>query len=195
MVCADIDARKVERLKANDIPIYEPGLEEMVRRNQVEERLRFTTDVGAAVEGAQVVFIAVGTPPDEDGSADLQHVLAVARTIGRHMNGSKVVVTKSTVPGGHRREGACGGARRRPRQPFWVCSNPEFLKEGAAIDDFMKPDRIVVGVDAEEVSRGHGGALRARSCAPGIRCSSWTFPPPRSPSTLPTPCWPPGSRS
>ena len=87
VVCADIDARKVERLKANDIPIYEPGLEELVRRNQAEERLSFTTDVGAAVKGAQVVFIAVGTPPDEDGSADLQHVLSVASTIGRNMNG------------------------------------------------------------------------------------------------------------
>ena len=98
VVCADIDARKVERLKANDIPIYEPGLEELVRRNQAEQRLSFTTDVGAAVKGSQVVFIAVGTPPDEDGSADLQHVLSAASTIGRNMNRSKVEVTKSTVP-------------------------------------------------------------------------------------------------
>ena len=149
VVCADIDARKVERLKANDIPIYEPGLEELVRRNQAEERLSFTTDVGAAVKGAQVVFIAVGTPPDEDGSADLQHVLSVASTIGRNMNGSKVVVTKSTVPVGTA-ERVRAAVKAETKTPFWVCSNPEFLKEGAAIDDFMKPDRIVVGVDAAE---------------------------------------------
>jgi len=149
VVCADIDARKVERLKANDIPIYEPGLEELVRRNQAEERLSFTTDVGAAVKGAQVVFIAVGTPPDEDGSADLQHVLSVASTIGRNMTGSKVVVTKSTVPVGTA-ERVRAAVKAETMTPFWVCSNPEFLKEGAAIDDFMKPDRIVVGVDAAE---------------------------------------------
>ncbi|HSE68510.1 MAG TPA: UDP-glucose/GDP-mannose dehydrogenase family protein [Gemmatimonadales bacterium] len=149
VVCADIDARKVERLKANDIPIYEPGLEELVRRNQAEERLSFTTDVGAAVKGAQVVFIAVGTPPDEDGSADLQHVLSVASTIGRNMNGSKVVVTKSTVPVGTA-ERVRAAVKAETKMAFWVCSNPEFLKEGAAIDDFMKPDRIVVGVDAAE---------------------------------------------
>ncbi|HEY7684173.1 MAG TPA: UDP-glucose/GDP-mannose dehydrogenase family protein [Gemmatimonadales bacterium] len=149
VICADIDARKVERLKQNDIPIYEPGLEEMVRRNQGEGRLSFSPDVGGAVERARVVFIAVGTPPGEDGSADLQHVLSVARTIGRHLNGPKVVVTKSTVP---------VGTAERVRQAiaaesagsFSVCSNPEFLKEGAAIEDFMKPDRIVVGVDSDE---------------------------------------------
>ena len=149
VVCADIDARKIERLKANDIPIYEPGLEELVRRNQADQRLSFTTDVGAAVEAAQVVFIAVGTPPDEDGSADLQHVLSVAGTIGRHMNRSKVVVTKSTVPVGTA-ERVRAAVKAETKVPFWVCSNPEFLKEGAAIDDFMKPDRIVVGVDAAE---------------------------------------------
>ena len=149
VVCADIDARKVERLKANDIPIYEPGLEELVRRNQAEQRLNFTTDVGAAVKGSQVVFIAVGTPPDEDGSADLQHVLSAASTIGRNMNGSKVVVTKSTVPVGTA-ERVRAAVKAETEVPFWVCSNPEFLKEGAAIDDFMKPDRIVVGVDAAE---------------------------------------------
>jgi UDPglucose 6-dehydrogenase len=149
VVCADIDARKIERLTANDIPIYEPGLEDMVRRNQAEGRLRFTTDVGAAVERSRVVFIAVGTPPGEDGSADLQHVLSVARTIGRHLNGPKVVVTKSTVPVGtaERVRTAIGS---ETSGPFSVCSNPEFLKEGAAIDDFMKPDRIVVGVDSED---------------------------------------------
>jgi UDPglucose 6-dehydrogenase len=149
VACVDIDSAKVARLQANEIPIYEPGLEEMVRRNQAEGRLRFTTDVGAAVERSRVVFIAVGTPPEEDGSADLQHVLDVARTVGRHMNTSKVVVTKSTVPVGtaERVRTAIAG---ETRQPFSVCSNPEFLKEGAAIDDFMKPDRIVVGVDDDD---------------------------------------------
>jgi UDPglucose 6-dehydrogenase len=149
VVCADIDARKIERLKANDIPIYEPGLEELVRRNQAEQRLGFTTDVGAAVDRSRVVFIAVGTPPDEDGSADLQHVLAVAATIGRHMSDHKIVVTKSTVPVGTA-ERVRAAIRAETREPFSVCSNPEFLKEGAAIDDFMKPDRIVIGVDSDE---------------------------------------------
>ena len=148
VICADIDARKIERLKQNDIPIYEPGLEEMVRRNQADRRLTFTTDVGKAVEEARVVFIAVGTPPGEDGSADLQHVLAVARTIGRHLNGPKVVVTKSTVPVGTA-EKVRGAVSAETKGTFYVCSNPEFLKEGAAIDDFMKPDRIVVGVDQD----------------------------------------------
>ncbi|MBK6424229.1 MAG: UDP-glucose/GDP-mannose dehydrogenase family protein [Gemmatimonadetes bacterium] len=148
VVCADIDARKIERLKQNDIPIYEPGLEEMVRRNQADRRLTFTTDVGKAVEEARVVFIAVGTPPGEDGSADLQHVLAVARTIGRHLNGPKVVVTKSTVPVGTA-EKVRSAVAAETQGTFYVCSNPEFLKEGAAIDDFMKPDRIVVGVDQD----------------------------------------------
>ena len=149
VVCADIDARKIERLKHNDIPIYEPGLEDMVRRNQAEGRLNFTTDVGGSVERSQVVFIAVGTPPGDDGSADLQHVLAVARTIGKHLNGHKVVVTKSTVPVGTA-EKVRAAIKDETRGAFSVCSNPEFLKEGAAIDDFMKPDRIVVGVDSEQ---------------------------------------------
>lgn len=148
VVCADIDARKVERLKANDIPIYEPGLEDMVRRNQADGRLTFSTDVGEAVASSRVVFIAVGTPPDEDGSADLQHVLAVARTIGTHMKEHMVVVTKSTVPVGTA-ERVRKAIAAVTKIPFSVCSNPEFLKEGAAIDDFMKPDRIVVGVDTE----------------------------------------------
>ncbi|MDX2122266.1 MAG: UDP-glucose/GDP-mannose dehydrogenase family protein [Gemmatimonadota bacterium] len=149
VICADIDLRKIERLRQNDIPIYEPGLEDLVRRNQAEGRLSFTTDVGHAVEQARVVFIAVGTPPGEDGSADLQHVLAVARTIGRHLNGPKVVVTKSTVPVGTA-EKVRAAVQGETQGPFYVCSNPEFLKEGAAIDDFMKPDRIVVGVDRDE---------------------------------------------
>jgi UDPglucose 6-dehydrogenase len=149
VVCADVDARKVARLNAGEMPIYEPGLEAMIHRNRTEGRLAFTTDVGAAVEHGQVVFIAVGTPPGEDGSADLQHVLSVARTIGQHMNQSKVVVTKSTVPVGTA-ERVRAAIRGETRTPFHVCSNPEFLKEGAAIEDFMKPDRVVLGVDSEE---------------------------------------------
>jgi UDPglucose 6-dehydrogenase len=149
VVCADVDARKIARLTQSDLPIYEPGLEPLVQRNQAEGRLRFTTDVGAAVEHGRVVFVAVGTPPGEDGSADLQHVLSVARTIGQHMNECKVIVTKSTVPVGTA-ERVRAAIRAETRAPFHVCSNPEFLKEGAAIDDFMKPDRVVLGVDSEE---------------------------------------------
>lgn len=151
VICADVDKGKVAALKKGKIPIYEPGLESLVVSNQAEGRLSFTTDVGAAVEAAEVVFIAVGTPPDEDGSADLQHVLAVARTIGDHMNGPKVVITKSTVPVGT----ACKvreAIAERTSERFYVCSNPEFLKEGAAVDDFMKPDRVVVGVDSDEAA-------------------------------------------
>jgi UDPglucose 6-dehydrogenase len=121
-------------------------------RNQREGRLTFTTDVGNAVERSEVVFIAVGTPPDEDGSADLQHVLAVATTIGKHMNVSKVVVTKSTVPVGTA-EKVRAQIARETKTPFHVCANPEFLKEGAAVEDFMKPDRVVVGVDSPEAAR------------------------------------------
>jgi len=149
VVCADVDPRKIARLLESDIPIYEPGLEPLVRRNQLEGRLKFTTDVGAAVAHGKVVFIAVGTPPGEDGSADLQHVLSVARTIGEHMNEPKVVVTKSTVPVGTA-ERVRGAIRGETRVPFYVCSNPEFLKEGAAIEDFMKPDRVILGVDSDE---------------------------------------------
>ncbi len=146
VVCADVDAEKIERLRRNDIPIYEPGLEPLVRRNQADGRLAFTTDVGAAVERAQVVFIAVGTPPGEDGSADLQHVIDVARVIGRHLNEPKVVATKSTVPVGTA-ERVREAIQAETDVPFSVCANPEFLKEGAAVDDFMKPDRVIVGVD------------------------------------------------
>ncbi|MGH7538936.1 MAG: UDP-glucose dehydrogenase family protein, partial [Gemmatimonadales bacterium] len=150
--CADLDAAKIAGLKQNKLPIYEPGLEPLVVRNQREGRLQFTTDVAGAIESADVVFIAVGTPPDEDGSADLQHVLAVARTIGQHMNQPKIVATKSTVPVGTAdlvRAEIAG----HTRTPFHVCSNPEFLKEGAAVDDFMKPNRVIVGVDHEEARR------------------------------------------
>ena len=149
VVCADLDAGKIQRLRRGEIPIYEPGLEPLVMRNEADGRLAFTTDVGEAVEKSDVVFIAVGTPPDEDGSADLTHVLEVADTIGRHMNRPKVVVTKSTVP-----VGTAGKVRAavaaRTTVPFHVASNPEFLKEGAAVQDFMKPDRIVLGVESSE---------------------------------------------
>lgn len=149
VVCADVDATKIERLKRNEIPIYEPGLEPMVVRNQAEGRLAFTTDIGAAVRHGKVVFIAVGTSAGEDGSADLRHVLAVAKTIGRNLNEPKVIVTKSTVPVGTA-EAVRAAVREEAVGPFFMASNPEFLKEGAAIDDFMKPDRVVIGVDSPE---------------------------------------------
>lgn len=151
VICADVDAEKIAILNGGGIPIFEPGLEPLVSRNMKAERLRFTTDVGSAVEWAEVVMIAVGTPPDEDGSADLQHVLAVARTIGEHMNTPKVVITKSTVPVGTAKKVRKAIAECTSVE-FEVCSNPEFLKEGAAVDDFMKPDRIVVGVDSQKAA-------------------------------------------
>jgi UDPglucose 6-dehydrogenase len=149
VVCADVDASKVAMLQGGGIPIYEPGLEPLVRRNAGAGRLRFTEDVGHAVAEADVVFIAVGTPPGEDGSADLQHVLDVADAIGRHMDRPKVVATKSTVPVGTAAKVRAVIAQRTS-VPFHVCSNPEFLKEGAAVEDFMRPDRIIVGVDSDE---------------------------------------------
>jgi UDPglucose 6-dehydrogenase len=150
--CADVDAKKIDGLKQNRLPIYEPGLEPLVARNQREGRLQFTTDVGAAIERSDIVIIAVGTPPDEDGSADLQHVLAVARTIGQHMNSSKTVITKSTVPVGTA-EKVRAEVAKHTKTPFHVCSNPEFLKEGAAVEDFMKPDRMILGVDSPESAK------------------------------------------
>ena len=149
VTCVDVDADKIARLQRNEVPIYEPGLEPMVKRNQEEGRLTFTTDIGAAVRNSRVIFIAVGTPPGEDGSADLRHVLAVARSVGRNMNEPKIVVTKSTVPVGTA-EKVRAAVKAETEIPFAVCSNPEFLKEGAAIEDFMKPDRVVVGVDNDE---------------------------------------------
>ena len=148
VICADVDAAKIDGLKRNVLPIYEPGLEEYVERNQAAGRLVFTTDVPAAIRDAEVIFIAVGTPPDEDGSADLKHVLAVADSIGKHAAREVVVVTKSTVPVGTA-DKVAAAIRPQAKVPFHMCSNPEFLKEGAAVDDFMKPDRVVVGVASD----------------------------------------------
>jgi UDPglucose 6-dehydrogenase len=148
VACADVDAGKIERLQGNILPIYEPGLDAFVERNQRSGRLRFTTDVAQAIKGADVIFIAVGTPPDEDGSADLRYVLAVADQIGRHMSREVVVVTKSTVPVGTA-ERVANAVGKHARHAFHVCSNPEFLKEGAAVDDFMKPDRVVIGAETD----------------------------------------------
>jgi UDPglucose 6-dehydrogenase len=150
--CADIDRKKIGRLKDNDIPIYEPGLGALVERNQKERRLSFTTDLPEAVASAEVVFIAVGTPPGEDGSADLKYVLQVAEMIGRHMTREMVVVTKSTVPVGSAAKVAKAIAREA-KFPFHVCSNPEFLKEGDAVEDFMRPDRVVLGVESAYARR------------------------------------------
>jgi UDPglucose 6-dehydrogenase len=160
VVCVDIDAKKIENLKKGIIPIYEPGLEEMVHRNVEKGRLSFTTRIQEALKGCEVIFIAVGTPPDEDGSADLQYVIGVAREIGKNMEDYLVVVTKSTVPVGTAnkvREAVQDELTKRgSKLTFDVASNPEFLKEGAAVDDFLKPDRIVIGLDslkAEEIMR------------------------------------------
>ena len=148
VVCADVDQRKIDGLKQNVLPIYEPGLDTLVERNQKQKRLEFTTDVGAAIARADVAFIAVGTPPDEDGSADLRHVLAVAETIGRHMKREMVIVTKSTVPVGTARK-VSDTVSKHAKLPFHMCSNPEFLKEGSAVDDFLYPDRVVLGVETD----------------------------------------------
>jgi UDPglucose 6-dehydrogenase len=154
VLCVDNDAGKVERLRQGELPIFEPGLEDMVRRNARAGRLQFTTDPAAGVAHGLLVFIAVGTPQGEDGSADLKYVLEVARTIGAHLDGYRVIVDKSTVPVGTAdrvREAIAAELQRRGvSHEFDVVSNPEFLKEGAAVDDFMKPDRIVIGVDREK---------------------------------------------
>jgi UDPglucose 6-dehydrogenase len=153
VLCMDVDPHKIERLRVGEIPIYEPGLAEVVRRNVASRRLHFTTDAEEAVRFGTIVFIAVGTPPDEDGSADLQYVLAAAREIGRHMTDYKVVVDKSTVPVGtaERVKAAIAAelAARGVQLEFDVVSNPEFLKEGAAVEDFMKPDRVIVGTESD----------------------------------------------
>ena len=161
--CADLDVAKIEGLKNNVLPIYEPGLDALVERNQSQGRLSFTTDVPAAIAGAEVVFIAVGTPPDEDGSADLRHVLAVAALVGKHMTREVVVVTKSTVPVGTANKVEAAVATTA-KLPFHLCSNPEFLKEGAAVDDFLKPDRVVLGVATD-----HARSVMAELYAPFVR--------------------------
>jgi UDPglucose 6-dehydrogenase len=153
VICVDIDAPKISMLKTGKVPIYEPGLEEMVRRNAAEQRLSFTTDLDAAVKKSSIIFIAVGTPQGPNGDANLDHVRSTAKSVAKAMDGFKIIVTKSTVP---------VGTSDRIRQwvgeetthPYAVISNPEFLKEGAAVEDFMKPDRVVLGGD-------HGGALEA----------------------------------
>lgn len=157
VTCVDVDARKVESLREGKIPIYEPGLDELVIKNVKAGRLKFTTDLASVLNDQQIVFSAVGTPPDEDGSADLRYVLQVAKTIGENLNGYVVVVTKSTVP-----VGTAGKVksviqaeldRRGVNVEFDVASNPEFLKEGNAIKDFMSPDRVVVGVESEKAKK------------------------------------------
>lgn len=154
VTCVDVQEEKISNLKKGIIPIYEPGLEDLVHKNYEAGRLHFTTDLCEVLDDVEVVFSAVGTPPDEDGSADLHYVLGVARTIGRHMNHYTLVVTKSTVPVGTARKVKdairAELAARGLDIPFDVASNPEFLKEGNAVDDFMKPDRVVVGVESEQ---------------------------------------------
>jgi UDPglucose 6-dehydrogenase len=156
VVCLDVDPRKIAMLQRGEIPIHEPGLDAVVARNAAAGRLQFTTDVAAAVAHGTMQFIGVGTPPDEDGSADLQYVLAAAQSIGRHMTDYKVIVDKSTVPVGTadkvRAAVAAALAERGVALAFAVVSNPEFLKEGAAVEDFMRPDRIIVGSDDERAT-------------------------------------------
>ena len=153
VVCVDVDRAKIENLNKGIIPIYEPGLTEMLNRNMKKGRISFTTDIASAVQDCEVVFISVGTPPDEDGSADLQYVLSVARDCGKHMNDYLLVVTKSTVPVGTSKKVKLAIQdelkKRNAKIDFDVASNPEFLKEGAAIADFLKPDRIVIGLESQ----------------------------------------------
>lgn len=154
VTCVDVDKEKINALLQGRVPIYEPGLDEMVLRNHREGRLNFTTDLTTCLNNVEIVFSAVGTPPDEDGSADLSYVLEVARTIGRNMNKYLVVVTKSTVPVGTAKKVKSTIQEELDKRgmniPFDVASNPEFLKEGAAIKDFMSPDRVVVGIESDK---------------------------------------------
>ena len=152
--CLDLDQKKIDILNSGGVPIYEPGLQEMINRNRAAGRIQFSTDVAAAVQHGEIQFIAVGTPPDEDGSADLQYVIAAARNIGKHMNGPKVIVDKSTVPVGTAdkvTQAITEELKKRNLDLTWfsVVSNPEFLKEGAAVEDFMRPDRIVIGTNQD----------------------------------------------
>jgi len=155
--CVDVDSTKIKNLKKGIIPIYEPGLEDLVKRNSEKERLFFSTQLSDFVNDSDAIFIAVGTPPDEDGSADLKYVLAVAHEIGRHLNEYTVVITKSTVPVGTSKKVKAAVQeeldKRNAQVGFDVASNPEFLKEGNAIDDFLKPDRIVVGIESERAEK------------------------------------------
>ena len=151
VTCVDIDADKIRRLQDGEVPIYEPGLEELLRRNVHDGRLKFTTSYAEAVPKAHAVFIAVGTPSDEDGSADLRYVIAAAKEIAKHMTGYLVVVDKSTVPVGTARK-VKAALEANTKQPFDVVSNPEFLKEGAAIEDFLKPDRVVIGSESQKAA-------------------------------------------
>ena len=157
VTCVDVDESKINRLKNGEIPIYEPGLDELVKKNVAAGRLKFTTDLSANLDEVEIVFSAVGTPPDEDGSADLKYVLQVARTIGQHLNHYVVVVTKSTVPVGTARKVRQAIEQELEKRgvdiPFDVASNPEFLKEGNAIKDFMSPDRVVVGTESERAKK------------------------------------------
>lgn len=166
VICVDRDRDKIEKLKGGIIPIYEPGLDEMVERNVEEERLSFTTDIAFGIKESKIIYISVGTPPDEDGSADLQHVLAVARDIGKYMNEDKIVVNKSTVPVGTA-EMVRDEIASQTDFGVAVVSNPEFLKEGSAVDDFMKPDRVIVGTDSEEVA-----AVMTELYAPFVRTNN-----------------------
>jgi len=163
VICVDKDEAKIRMLRRGKMPIFEPGLEELVRRNMAEQRLSFTSQLPRAIRASSVIFIAVGTPQGEDGAADLQHVLGVAREIAQAMNGYKVIVDKSTVP-----VGTAGKVReiirRETTHPFSVVSNPEFLKQGAAVDDFLKPDRVVIGAEDEK-----GGEIMRQVYAPFTR--------------------------
>ena len=163
VICADIDSRKIEGLKRGELPIFEPGLGPLVESNLAAARLQFTTDIASSVRASNIIFIAVGTPPDEDGSADLQHVLAVAKSIGQAMEGEKVVCTKSTVPVGTANK-VRDAIMAETTHPVHVCSNPEFLKEGAAVTDFMKPDRVIIGVDSD-----HAGGVLTELYSPFVR--------------------------
>jgi UDPglucose 6-dehydrogenase len=179
VICVDKDSKKVSMLRRGKIPIYEPGLEEIVKRNKTEGRLVFTTDLPKGVRASDVVFIAVGTPQGEDGSADLRHVMGVAKEIAQAMNGYKVIVDKSTVPVGTA-EKVREVVRRETTHPFSVVSNPEFLKQGAAVDDFMKPDRVVIGAEdsraAEIMVKLHkpftrtGAPIMVMDCASAELC-------------------------
>lgn len=157
VTCVDVNEQKIQSLLNGEIPIYEPGLEDMVKKNVAAGRMRFTTDLTACLDDVEIVFSAVGTPPDEDGSADLKYVLAVAKTFGQHVKKYTILVTKSTVPVGTAQKVKAAIQaeldKRGEQVEFDVASNPEFLKEGAAIKDFMAPDRVVVGTESERARK------------------------------------------